>query len=108
MSSYELYHWRGNICVHFVYSASFGALGIIEKLLLKDLCSQSAAGMAKGLGGCCFLGFFPLHTHRERLFKEIGNVKRNIRLAARYVQKILLFMLICANQMTSSISVLNP
>lgn len=46
------------------------------------------------------MGFFPLHTHREGLLKEIGNVKRNIRLAARYVQKILLFMLIRANQMT--------
>lgn len=47
-----------------------------------------------GLLGFFFL--FPFHTHTEELLKETGNLKRNIRFAARYVQKILLFMLIHA------------
>lgn len=66
VSSYDLNHHQGNICVRLFYSASFRELGITEKLLLKDSCSHSAAGMAKGLGVCCL--FFPfIHTQKNYL-----------------------------------------
>lgn len=103
VSSYDLYHQWGNICVHFVYSASSGALGIIQKLLLKNLRSQSAAGMAKGLGVCW--GFFPfIHTQKNYLrrvviLKEIlglqlGMFRRHSYLCW-YVQSKLLHKYLC-------------
>lgn len=48
------------------------------------------------VGLFCFV-FFSLPTHTKGLLKEIGNATRN----TRYAQKILIFMLICANQRTS-------
>lgn len=102
VQSYELYHQQGNICAHFVYSASFRALGIIEKLLLKDLVlTTQQLELPKVLGFivCFFLPF--IHTQKDYL-RRLVILQEILGLQyIRYVQKILIFMLKYANQRTS-------
>lgn len=102
-----MYHQRGNICVHFVYSANFRALGIIETLILKELVLTTPQLEWPKVFR---FGFPLLHTHTQKdHLRRLVILQEKLGLHyIRYVQKILIFMLICANQRTSSISLLNP